>query len=568
MFLAHADPSLISNADLLAELRHGPPPIVQRIALDDTSLSPAFRWGGELLFTVPHAESWVRATLRETIQGAPASDARDRALRPDASVRDMMRALREVSTESRLAFAQRLARVGSVDSETQRFLDAKFDNLVALLPLPERIALGCTLQAEASTDALERMLRASGSLAELAEVVRVLDPTDLASLSPKIRECVALAMVLPELRRICAPPVGSAGSVACDIEAFEEQLVEALRRCIDPVWYADTRVVGELRATILDNIISLERELEMAVTPESKQEVLALYRAALATELRFGVNITTGEGEDLLGGARSHSDHLVWPAARDGGAPPTGWRLKDIEEIDSILGGLPEGRLLLTGLIHRIELVDTLGENVLGARYQDDGRIKIARVALDHPGVSAQVNGVSSLVFVLTHELGHSFQIGTGRGGYVLEDNRIDFAPGEPSIDFREFSAISGWEVIDPARYTRGTRFGSIILDGREVPCGEPVDHNGKKIVLSFNPFSGILVSVDAAGEFSRRWYSRTSPWEDFAEAFAYYFAAPETLIIDAPQKFRHLEEEFGRYSAHPELHRLLEVSLAIHGSK
>jgi hypothetical protein len=238
--------------------------------------------------------------------------------------------------------------------------------------------------------------------------------------------------------------------------------------------------------------------------------------------------------------------------------------MKDIAEIDSILAGLPEGRLLLTPLIHRIELVETLGENVLGARYQDDGRIKIARIALDHPGISAAVHNVSSLVFVLTHELGHSFQIGGGKAGYVIEGGVIDFAPGEPTIDFREFAALAGWEVIEPQRYELGERFGIVVLDGRELPCGAPVEHRGRRIVLSLNPFTGILVSVDADAEFSRRWYSRTSPWEDFAEAFAYYHTCPEILIIDAPQKFRHLDEEFRRYSTDPQLQGLLRAALSI----
>lgn len=567
MFFAHADPGSISHAELLAAVREGPPPIVSRLAVEDSSFSPSFRTGGDILLSPGQAESWIRTALREALAGAPAGERRDHALRPEATIREMMRGLSDVPVANRLVFAERLARSGSIDGETQRFLDAKFDNLVALLPQAERITLGCGLIADRSVASLERLLRASGSLTELHELVLAFEPGTIETLSPGIRECVALALVLPELQTICAPSARTQESLECDIEALDNQLIAALRRCIDPAGYADTRVVSELRATILDDLIGLDRDLAAAPTAEAKREVLALCRAALGVELRYGVNITTGVGEDLLGGARSHGDHLVWPTAREGGEPPSRWRLKDIGEIEGILGGLPEGRLLLTGMIHRIELVETLGDNVLGARYQDDGRIKIARVALDHPGVAAQVNGVSSLVFVLTHELGHSFQIGTGQGGYVLEGGRIDFAPGEPTVDFREFASIAGWQVIDPSRYTLGARFGSVVLDGREVPCNEPIDHHGKKIVLSLNPFTGILVAVDAHGEFSRRWYSRTSPWEDFAEAFAYYFASPETLIIDAPQKFRHLEEEFRRYQGNQELERLLDVSLAIHGA-
>lgn len=566
MFFSHADPGSITSNEILAELRQGPPPIVHRLALEDASFSPAFRIGGATILSTPHAESWIHAALREALDGAVLGTPQDRALRPDATLREMVRALKEVPTARRLAFAERLARVGSIDAETQRFLDTKFDNVVALLSIAERVELGCGLIADGKVDSLERLLRSSGSLAELGELVRAFDPGVLDTLSPGVREYVALTTILPELQRICAKPLDASQAVECQIETLDSQLVEALRRCIDPSSFADTRIVAELRATILDDLISLERDLAGAASAEAQREIVALYRAALDVELRYGVNITTGAGENLLGRARAHSDYLVWPSAREGAEVPQRWRFKDIEEIAGIFAGLPEGRLLLTGMIHRIELVDTLGENVLGARYQDDGRIKIARIALDHPGVSAQVNGVSSLTFVLTHELGHSFQIGTGSSGYVIDGGRIDFAPGEPSIDFREFASIAGWEVIDPSRYTLGSRFGSLILDGREVPCGEPFDHNGKRIVLLFNPFTGIVVSVDATAEFSPRWYSRTSPWEDFAEAFAYYFSSPETLIITAPRKFRHLEEEFRRYQDDPTVQRLLDASLANHG--
>jgi len=572
MFSTHAVDADVSTHDILAELRLPQAVVVRAINPADPDLAPAFRSaiiGGSdpdcvLLPSRERAESWIRGILRSAIERSGSGEARAAALAPDVSLRTMLRALDGVPREVKREIAEHLARVDGADAETRTFIDTKFDNVAAHLSTDERILLACKLMAAGESAGIARVLKASGSLAELSRLVDALGSDTLAGRSSEIRECVALAVLLPALHKI---PLGADDSdVTRSSEDLRRGFSEALRVCLARPDLADTRFGCEMQRTIVDDLVSLDHDLARAQTDAERRAVIAIARRAAQIEFRYGVDITTGPGEDLITHPRAEADPLVWPDPRPGEAPPTRWRLKDMEEIERILGGLHEGRLVLTDRIHRIEFVDSLGQNVLGARYHDDGRIKIAAVALDHAGISAAVHNVSSLVFVLTHELGHSFQIGGGEGGFTVDGGRFDFAPGEASIDFREFATLSGWQVIDPSRVSFGSRDGVTVLDGREVPLGRPVLHGGRWIVLFGESTSLLLVSVDATAEFSARWYSRTSPWEDFAEAFAYYYACPEALIMDAPFKFIHLDEELRRYTGDERITQLLDTSLRLRG--
>ncbi|MFM1847033.1 MAG: hypothetical protein RL417_507, partial [Pseudomonadota bacterium] len=279
MFFANFEPAVVSHGEILTELRNAPPSLVQPAELHDFNFTGDRRLSGELLFSPLSAESWVRGALREVLLQAPPSETRECALLPGASLREMLRGFAEVPSISRVRFAERLARAGAIDSDTVSFLEGKFDNVAALLSVPERVTLGRALVAEREAASLERLLRASGSLAELSEVVIALDPALIASLSPELREYAALATVLPELQRLEVRPTDPRGDISCEIEALDSALIAALRICISPDRYADTRVVGELRATILDDIRSLEEALTRAAAPEARREVVAVHRA-------------------------------------------------------------------------------------------------------------------------------------------------------------------------------------------------------------------------------------------------------------------------------------------------
>ncbi len=164
----------------------------------------------------------------------------------------------------------------------------------------------------------------------------------------------------------------------------------------------------------------------------------------------------------------------------------------------------------------------------------------------------------------MAHEIGHALQIGDGPGGIYFPDHTDPyFGSGEEVHDFDEWINLSGWKAYDRARISPGERPGTVKVDGVELPLATPVELDGCRVILQYNPGWNLLTSYNADADFSSRWYAKTSPWEDFAEAFSEYLYLPERLINDAPHKFKHLEQEFKRYEDNRELEQQLQRSLA-----
>jgi hypothetical protein len=266
-------------------------------------------------------------------------------------------------------------------------------------------------------------------------------------------------------------------------------------------------------------------------------------------ETRFGVNI--GYGDDGFLKLDPHSSRLS-----------KSWTLEDLKDIRSILETIPESHLLFTPLLREIQRVPLLAPGVLGARYEN-GVIKIADSAFNHAGVTESYEGISSLRIVLMHEIGHGIQIGRGSSWVTFStDGTPIIGNGEDLYDFSEFLKIGGWRAYEKGRVREATSSSRIFLDDKELPLGQPIDLNGEQVVLKYFKGPNILMSYRGGAEFSHRDYSHASPWEDFAEAFAEYMFLPKRLIKDAPEKFRHLDQEFRRYHGDSEIQRLLSEAL------
>jgi hypothetical protein len=220
--------------------------------------------------------------------------------------------------------------------------------------------------------------------------------------------------------------------------------------------------------------------------------------------------------------------------------------------------------VLTTEHLDEIQLVADLGQYVLGARFPD-GVIRIATCTIDHVYVSLAYGGVSSLEHTLVHEIGHGIQMGKNGGSFTQNGSGgVEIHPGDPRCNFDEFVKISGWSLVDPARYHSSNLGQSVNLDGVELPLEVPVQHQGKGIILSF--YGGKLFAHDAFSPFSLVPYSRTSPWEDWAEAFAEYYLKPDRLIIFAPEKYEFMEQEYRKYEDRADLKELLEKSFRSRG--
>ena len=168
---------------------------------------------------------------------------------------------------------------------------------------------------------------------------------------------------------------------------------------------------------------------------------------------------------------------------------------------------------------------------------------------------------VSSLQVVLTHELGHSIQLGRDGGGVVGDH----YTPGEASFDFDEFVRLGGWAVYLPDSYQITNGGAAVKIEGHEYPIDRPVKFHGEFVTFLFDGWQ--LSSYKSAAPFSLRWYSRTTPWEDWAEGFAEYNLMPQRLITFAPEKFQYFEDEFGKYSDRKDLQKLLDDNLKQQGN-
>ena len=101
-----------------------------------------------------------------------------------------------------------------------------------------------------------------------------------------------------------------------------------------------------------------------------------------------------------------------------------------------------------------------------------------------------------------------------------------------------------------------------VEINGQRLPLDTACWFEGEEVIFQYDEDTQVLIRYDANSQFSSRWYARTSPWEDFAEAFSEYLLAPEQLIAAAPEKFQHLELELRRYQNDERIQTLLTRSL------
>lgn len=282
---------------------------------------------------------------------------------------------------------------------------------------------------------------------------------------------------------------------------------------------------------------------------ENLRQISNTYRGITELEYRYGVNITYGSSE-FLG--------FKFPAMANR-RPEGRWTEQDVADVRAVLEGIPENHVIHSPMLREIQRVPSLGWGVLGARF-DDGVIKIADMTINHAGVSREYEGKSSLQIVLAHEIGHGIQIGAGPSWFAAgPDGKQMIEVGESRYDFDEFYKMGGWAPVERNRWQY--TFNGVRLDGKEVEVGVPIEVNGQRIVLV--PMGrDALLQFNPDADFSSRWYAKASPWEDFAEAFSEYIFLPERLIKFAPEKFKHLEQEFHKYDGDARIQDLLNRAL------
>jgi hypothetical protein len=202
------------------------------------------------------------------------------------------------------------------------------------------------------------------------------------------------------------------------------------------------------------------------------------------------------------------------------------------------------------------------------AKLNDLGeRRPSGRIALGVPGVfrhnqKNQFGGLSHMVGVSIHEVGHSIQMGSEEAllRWCAKSGEI-WSPTNPLFDIATFASLSDWRIVGRIPKKEVIGEDSFLLGGKTIPLNRAVlmapddnipghtrDSLPEWIVFRYAPKDNVLYRHTATASFARSSNSTTDPFEDWAESFTDYFVSPDQLLTLAPQKFYYMELLFKRY--------------------
>jgi len=467
----------------------------------------------------------------------------------DLTQNERLMLLKFCSSAERVKFIETLVDLASSDGAVAGFLDAKLGNCLAYTSLEERAGIAKKLLHEGTNPFVNsylcRLVGASRSLEEYSKTVSLIGPEILLATQDKaLRDIVTRAEIGQKLRSLPMPGALELGAkpelINANIKALNDSLEHAIEIISLDKQSDRTGLSWRYFEIAMSNLEELRAGLKSPKSWEQIREHVNYISLKSAIELRYGIRLS---GED---------SSFFSPGAK--------WDLGSLKSVEATLARLPEGLLFRTPNLAEIKRVHEIAPGVMGQRL-DSGLILITDLAIDNDRVQADYSEYTSLEVVLTHEIGHGVQLGDNKSDLVqAADGSIELSPGDPEFEFKEFMRLSGWQLVNPERIQLTDNRFTILLDGQEIEVGEPTEHNGELITVISN--QGLVFSYSSLAKFSVVPYSRTNPWEDWAEAFAEYFLRPDRLIRIAPLKFRHLEEEFKHYQDRPDLLVALKKAL------
>lgn len=496
------------------------------------------------------ASTSVRSLLNGLANGLSDEDLREQFTQPGLSTKDLLGVLRYVTPEKRVEFLEKLFELDSLGSSAQEFVEGKLDNALHFTSQSEReLLIKRLLSSEnpaSKADYIEALLEGSKNLTELKETIDSVGADRLLALGDSgVKEAVATGVLLSELSSMELPELPVANASQAELSEFLDAMGQALSDRIEAVEAHDelrgSRAYNEAKSALEFDLRYLNQDRATATSVEQLRELGDTLRTMVEVESRFGVSLTHTESG---------------PDARR-------WTSKDVKEIKQLLEHFPEDTLLFTPILHDIKRVDEI-QGAYAARYWD-GVIRVADICIDDQFIQRAYGVGSSLQLVLAHEIGHGIQLGLHPSSLEqTPDGGVEFSKGDPIYDFAEWMEISGWTVYSPDDVEILNGGQSAQIGDQEYPIGVPVDIDGTSVILQYQ--RGLLYSFDTDAPFSLDPYSRTNPWEDFAEAFCEYIMIPERLIEFAPEKFIFLEKEFRLYDDQLELMRNAEQRIAGEG--
>ncbi len=525
-------------------------------SVEDSKVRALLKSAIDPSLSIAVADSYLETVLRGLATLIDDSAVRDRFLDPATTEKELTEVLKYLPPKERTAFFQTLYSLSGVDSDVDQYLTGKLDNALFYYKVSEKMQLMRDLyqtrEDPRSVQFMRSICRSSSYYASLEAVVHTVGEKNLLNMGdPELHEYASIVMLRQTFDKIKWPNKPGVGNHEGTTEYAADRLENGLSSLVTFLSENQGLVGSDMYRvyveSVLDNLMRLEgakSQYQQDHNLESYKTAIGLVYEKIQTELTYGVLLTEEEFNPMEG---------KWGAS---------WREKDIVDVRATLKDIGESKILMTPLLSEIERVTTLGPYVLAARFWD-GVVRVASLTLDQPSISQMYGGeVSSLQAVLTHELGHALQIGLDGEPFHAEDTaEVEFGKGEPIYEFKDWLSISGWSVIPKESYTLSQDGNSVCIGDQELALGKAVEFNGKRVVLDY--FWGNLITRDADAGFSSYDYSQTSPWEDFAEAFAEYHLTPERLIELAPLKYKFLEQEFHRHQFRDDLKRQLDERLA-----
>lgn len=495
------------------------------------------------------ANSIIRSLLCGVANELGDAEIKQRFLSKNISEKELLEVLAYSASESRTNCVRAMLYLATLYPDVQGFVVAKLNNMLHFVGTPERISiLSEIIQREKDPNAavqVQQMLLGSFDLKQLKDVVAGAGERKLLAIGrPEVKELLAYAAILPLTRQVKIPARLASTSTRADVKEQWAKLQESINKigeiCLEQEHYRASPLAKRLLKIANLHLTEIKCLSEESSTLAEQIKACNCLRAKCGLEFLYGIQLAN-ERHTPAGDYRR-------------------WEEKEIQEIKEVLERIPEGRVLFTPKLNSIQRVKSLGQHVLGQRF-DNGIIRIADEAINHPYVKKAYQGHSSLQITLTHELGHSVQLGAVGAGLEEKGDSFVFIPGEPAYNFDEFMNLSGWSLIGEKRYKIENHGLSVVLDGEHLPLGLPTKLRGEYIMLVYN--QGLLLSYRLDGQFSLIDYSRSNPWEDWAEGFCEYVMLPERLILFAPQKFLYFEQEFRKYAADKSLLRQLQEMLS-----
>ncbi|NDC36904.1 MAG: hypothetical protein EBZ48_02500 [Proteobacteria bacterium] len=561
----------------LADPALNPPSIVERVNPLDTSISATLRGqslddlfrdalsggvqSGNNSLESLSAFSLTRSTIESSRLGDEALRSELRGIvggTPQLSDRELLERLSDASSEQRLTFLRHVLEYAEDNERALSFMREKLNNALVATSAEERATLANEVAKRVQTgpagEFILELSRSAKSYDELCALVRCVGPeTFMKSGNAALVDLLATAVLLQELQRIAGPQLKAAAS-ANPVEqgkSLRGMVEELAAQVAAHPEYKSTQRYQYLLEQLRYDKLWLERELSSDKAPAELTVSLDTFKTRLALELRFGV---------LLRGQEAGEQPGI--GLDDGPLPSHGveWTMSELRSVEAALSGIPGVLLYSTPLLHEIQRVETLGSPYILGRRFEDGVVRLANSAVDLAALEILYPGCTSLQAVLTHELGHSVQLGLYAGTFVVSEEGLSFSDGDPRYDFKEYQGLAGWRILIPGQFKPTNGGLSVQIGTEEYPVERPVRFNGEDVIFTMR--GGLLFVHKASGPFSLRDYSTTNPWEDFAEAFCEYTLRPDRLITFAPEKFKFLEQEFGRYKGDKELYKKLEHHL------